>query len=123
MIDPIAGFPAGVQAALSQRGEGPMGFNLAAMWATIPLPFGKTVWPSRRPLVLPRVASSGAWTSRVALTGDAPDDQLECDAVWTQQLGLACTIMTADCIPVLVSHERLALGGAAHAGWRGWPPA
>ncbi len=55
----------------------------------------------------------------VALTGDAPDDQLECDAVWTQQPGLACTIMTADCIPVLVSHERLALVGAAHAGWRG----
>jgi YfiH family protein len=27
--------------------------------------------------------------------------------------------MTADCIPVLVSHERLALVGAAHAGWRG----
>lgn len=55
----------------------------------------------------------------VALTGDEPDDQLECDAVWTQQAGLACTIMTADCIPVLVSHERLALVGAAHAGWRG----
>ena len=55
----------------------------------------------------------------VALTGDEPDDQLECDAVWTQRAGLACTIMTADCIPVLVSHERLALVGAAHAGWRG----
>ncbi len=55
----------------------------------------------------------------VALTGDEPNDQLECDAVWTQQAGLACTIMTADCIPVLVSHEQLALVGAAHAGWRG----
>ncbi|MGA1228499.1 MAG: peptidoglycan editing factor PgeF [Burkholderiaceae bacterium] len=120
MIDSIAGFPAGVQAALSQRGEGPMGFNLGSHVGDDPaavrqnrLAFAEAI--GARPVWLRQVHGHRV----VALTGDAPDDQLECDAVWTQQLGLACTIMTADCIPVLVSHERLALVGAAHAGWRG----
>ncbi|CAM8640379.1 yfiH Multicopper polyphenol oxidase (laccase) [Burkholderiales bacterium] len=120
MIDQIAGFPAGVRAALTQRGEGPMGLNLGSHVGDEPaavrrnrLAFAAAI--GARPVWLRQVHGHRV----VALTGDEPDDQLECDAVWTQQPGVACTIMTADCIPVLVSHEQLALVGAAHAGWRG----
>lgn len=41
------------------------------------------------------------------------------DAAWTNELGVACAIMVADCLPVLFAHQRLPLVAAAHAGWRG----
>lgn len=41
----------------------------------------------------------------------------QADAAWTDQPGVACTVLVADCLPVLFA----APGGvaAAHAGWRG----
>jgi polyphenol oxidase len=41
------------------------------------------------------------------------------DACMTVERNLACTIMVADCLPVLFSDRAGALVGAAHAGWRG----
>jgi polyphenol oxidase len=41
------------------------------------------------------------------------------DACITSQRGVACTIMVADCLPVLFCSSKGALVGAAHAGWRG----
>lgn len=41
------------------------------------------------------------------------------DAVWTDQSGVALAIQSADCVPVLLAHERAQLIGAAHGGWRG----
>ncbi|MEO8023819.1 peptidoglycan editing factor PgeF [Polaromonas sp.] len=41
------------------------------------------------------------------------------DAATTSQRGVACTIMVADCLPVLFSTTDGAVIAAAHAGWRG----
>ena len=41
------------------------------------------------------------------------------DACWTDQSGVACTIMVADCLPVLFTDAQGTWVAAAHAGWRG----
>jgi polyphenol oxidase len=54
----------------------------------------------------------------LVLHADAADGQ-KADACVTNQAGLACTIMVADCLPVLLASEDGAVVAAAHAGWRG----
>lgn len=41
------------------------------------------------------------------------------DAVWTGQQGLIVGIVTADCVPILVSDREGECVAAIHAGWRG----
>ncbi|WP_027995093.1 peptidoglycan editing factor PgeF [Simplicispira psychrophila] len=41
------------------------------------------------------------------------------DAYATTAEGLACTIMVADCLPVLLTNRQGSAVAAAHAGWRG----
>lgn len=41
------------------------------------------------------------------------------DASWTDKPGLVCTVLTADCIPVLIANRLGTKVAAVHAGWRG----
>ena len=41
------------------------------------------------------------------------------DACWTSEPKVACTIMVADCLPLLFCDASGSVVGAAHAGWRG----
>lgn len=41
------------------------------------------------------------------------------DACLTTHSGVACTMMVADCLPVLWAHRSGAVVAASHAGWRG----
>ncbi len=43
----------------------------------------------------------------------------EADACLTSEPGVACAIMVADCLPVLLTDEEGTRVAAAHAGWRG----
>jgi YfiH family protein len=43
----------------------------------------------------------------------------EADACITHEPGIACTVLVADCLPVLFTDEQGSFVAAAHAGWRG----
>ena len=57
--------------------------------------------------------------------GTTPVNALECtaapsaDASWSQQAGVVCAVLTADCLPVLLCDQRGETIAAVHAGWRG----
>lgn len=52
------------------------------------------------------------------LARDTPDG-VEADACFTRERELACTILVADCLPVLLTDAAGSVVAAAHAGWRG----
>jgi polyphenol oxidase len=55
----------------------------------------------------------------VAMLDGGTPDGIEADACVANTAGLACTIMVADCLPVLLASDDGRVVGAAHAGWRG----
>jgi len=80
----------------------------------------RALWADRlqvRPVFMQQVHG----TSVLCLDGPTANGA-EGDACYTTRPGQACTMMVADCLPILLcdarggSHARV---GAAHAGWRG----
>ena len=67
-----------------------------------------------RPVFLSQVHGTGV----VRLDASTPDGT-QADACWTTERGVACTIMVADCLPVLLADAQGRVVGAAHCGWRG----
>lgn len=43
----------------------------------------------------------------------------EADAAWTDEADLALAVLTADCVPVVLTAPRAGIVAVAHAGWRG----
>ncbi len=62
-----------------------------------------------------QVHSADVVTVTAPLTGAAP----RADALVTNVPGLALSVLTADCQPVLMADIEASVIGAAHAGWRG----
>ena len=44
---------------------------------------------------------------------------LHCDAMYTEKKSIACAVLTADCIPILITEKTGSMIGCIHAGWRG----
>lgn len=58
--------------------------------------------------------------SNIAITvAEASDTKPKADAMVTDRPGLALSVLTADCQPVLFADTKNQVIGAAHAGWRG----
>ncbi|APV40705.1 multi-copper polyphenol oxidoreductase [Pseudomonas frederiksbergensis] len=63
-----------------------------------------------------------AWLKQVhgiAVAHADPSLTATADASWTATPGIACTAMTADCLPALFCDRAGTRVAAAHAGWRG----
>ena len=62
----------------------------------------------------------GTRVVRLTSAHTSPDASIEyADASITTVPGIACTVMVADCLPVLLATRDGRAVGAAHAGWRG----
>jgi len=44
---------------------------------------------------------------------------IEADGIWTKNPNLVCTVMTADCLPLLLTDTKGTIVAAIHCGWRG----
>jgi len=55
----------------------------------------------------------------VRLTSDNTKQSFKADAVFTTEKNIVCSVMTADCLPVLFSNKQASWVAAAHAGWKG----
>ena len=55
---------------------------------------------------------------RCEALNSATPDGTTADASWSHEPGVACTIMVADCLPVLLTNMAGTWVAAAHAGWR-----
>lgn len=57
-------------------------------------------------------------TDVVELTPTSVSVVTTADASYTRYPGIACAILTADCLPVILTDAEGSVVGAAHAGWR-----
>lgn len=115
--------PAQVHAAQSTRVGGVSlppydGFNLAVHTGDAQQAVAENRRLLRQSLQLP---TEPVWLNQVhgrevvhASTGPA-----SADAIWTDRPGQVCTIMSADCLPILFCDVAGEVVAAAHAGWRG----
>ncbi len=127
-IEPNWPAPPGVQALTTTRIGGYsqgmyQSFNLALHVADEP----KLVIQNRQRLKVARnLPSEPAWLNQVhgtnvyELTSHSElNTTPDADAVWTQKSGLVCAVLTADCLPLLLTDSKGEKVAAVHAGWRG----
>jgi polyphenol oxidase len=120
------GAPPGVVAAMSTRAGG----TSVAPWASLNLGRGvgddEAAVAANRERFATALGARPVWLRQVhsatvlaldATTPERPDPPA--DAAWTTTPGIACTVMAADCLPVLFAAIDGSAVAASHAGWRG----
>lgn len=124
MLEPVAPLPPGVRACVTLRGvggEGDFASRLADS-ARVSLAAERRE-QLRAVLGVDRIEFlaqvHGIDVHRVEASSSAPVTPPRADAAVSTAPGVACAVLTADCLPVLFWSEDGACVGAAHAGWRG----
>lgn len=125
LILPEWPLPANVHAVMTTRAggmsRGPYGsFNLGLHVGDDP---GVVNANRRRLCARLGLVNEPAWLRQVhgrrAVRADEVSGDREADASWTDQPGVACVVMVADCLPVLLASKDGERVAAVHAGWRG----
>lgn len=103
MIVPDWPAPARVRALVTTRAEG----NMAA--------------EEGRSRLRARLPAEPRWLRQVHGTAvvEDPEIPVTADAAISRRTNSICTVLVADCMPVLLAEESGAVVAAAHAGWRG----
>jgi polyphenol oxidase len=116
---PPLALPPGVHLCQTLRGGEGWGFNLATH---VGAPANAVANHRARLLSAQPGLRQIQWLTQVHGTQvvQAPASaRVEADALWTSHDGVACAVMTADCLPVLLWSDDGTVVAAAHAGWRG----
>ncbi len=78
---------------------------------------------ANRRLLRSQVPVTPRWLKQVhgvdVVNADKVADGIEADAAYTRATDIACTVLTADCLPLLICDRAGAQVAAAHTGWRG----
>lgn len=124
-VDWPAPAPAGVGACMSTRAGGVSvgtyaSLNLGDHVGDAPAAVAENRQRYARTLGADPVWLRQVHGARVVDTGAvAPGHTVEADGAWTDRPGVACVVLVADCLPVLLAASNGRAVGAAHAGWRG----
>jgi YfiH family protein len=121
---PVTGLPAGVRAVFTTREGGVSqppfdGFNLGNHVRDEPQAVAANRDHLQQVLGAKPVFLSQVHGTHVVRLDAGTAHGTEADACVSDQVGLGCTVMVADCVPVLFAHASGRVVAAAHAGWRG----
>lgn len=117
--------PANVGSLVTTRGGGVSGGVFCSLNLGDHVGDDPAAVAANREIVVARIGAQPRWLNQVhgtrvidaALPGDVRPP--EADAAFSRRAGVACVVMTADCLPVLFCDEAGTVVAAAHAGWRG----
>ncbi|MGA0570944.1 peptidoglycan editing factor PgeF [Variovorax sp. VNK109] len=123
-IEPDWHLPVGVRAACSTRRGGQStgaydSLNLGDHVGDDPVAVHANRAQAQRALGARPVFMQQVHGAQAARLSAATPDGVTADACVTTERGVACTIMVADCLPLLFAHDSGQAVAAAHAGWRG----
>ncbi len=70
------------------------------------------------PVWLEQVHSNKVYRAKAAFSNN-PGSMIKADACTSDEPGIVCTVLTADCLPVFFCNRAMTEVAVAHAGWRG----
>ncbi len=81
------------------------------------------IWNRTHLSTLLGLPSEPAWLNQIhgnKIVCAASMNNNTADGVYSKQTGLVCTVMTADCVPVLLCNQAGTMVAAVHVGWKGF---
>jgi polyphenol oxidase len=115
--------PPRVQAFITTRAGGVSRGNYASLNLGTRVDDDPAAVAENRRRVCLHLPSEPRWLTQVhgcrAVSAETVDDPVESDAAFTRSRDVVCTVLVADCLPVLICDRAGEAVAAVHAGWRG----